>query len=281
MRDSDCIDFLQWALPCLDLRWPGFRKVRGQVCKRIKRRMRRLGIQTFAAYRERLGTDSEEWRVLDACCHVTISRFFRDKVVFDALRTRILPDIAARARRDRRNARCWSAGCASGEEPYSLKILWDLDAAIAFPDVALSIVATDIDDTVLERARRACYARTSLRQLPPDLIPQAFDILCGRLCVRPRHRHRVNFLRQDLRSQAPDGLFDLLLCRNAAFTYFAEPLQRLVLTRILERLLPHGYLIIGAHERLPEGTQGLVRLGCAGIFRREAAPECRGGRDGA
>lgn len=108
MNDKDCTTFLQWALPQLSLRWAGFRKVRGQVRKRLKRRMNDLGLADLADYRARLEADPAEWRVLDECCHITISRFFRDKGVFEVLRRHVLPEIAARAGQERRDARIWS-----------------------------------------------------------------------------------------------------------------------------------------------------------------------------
>ncbi|HEY7242812.1 MAG TPA: hypothetical protein VH678_02890 [Xanthobacteraceae bacterium] len=83
MDGEDCTAFLQWALPRRNLRWRGFRKVRAQVCKRLKRRMRELGVPGFAAYRARLEADPGEWRVFDECCHITISRFFRDRGVYN------------------------------------------------------------------------------------------------------------------------------------------------------------------------------------------------------
>jgi chemotaxis protein methyltransferase CheR len=245
MSDADCTEFLKWALPRLDMRWAGFLKVRRQVCKRLKRRIGALGLDGFEAYRERLASDPQEWRVLDDCCHITISRFFRDRSVFEVLQTRVLPGIA------RREARCWSAGCASGEEPYTVRMLWDLGVAGAFPDAVLSIVATDVDETMLARARGGCYGASSLRELPPALIVDGFDRVGDRFCVRPRHREGVSFLYQDLRSAAPAGPFDLILCRNVAFTYFAVTLQREVLTRLVERLAPQGCLVIGEGERLP------------------------------
>ena len=121
MNDPDCTAFLQWALPQISLRWPGFRKVRRQVCKRLKRRIHDLQLANFAAYRARLEDDPSEWEVVDRCCHITISRFFRDRGVFEALRRRVLPDIAAHAKQEGRAAQIWSAGCAAGEEPYTLK----------------------------------------------------------------------------------------------------------------------------------------------------------------
>jgi chemotaxis protein methyltransferase CheR len=257
MRDADCVAFLQWALPRLDLSWPGFRKVRAQVCKRIKRRMKDLGIASFNAYRDRLGTDPQEWLVLDGYCYITISRFYRDRGIFDVLRAEMLPAIAARAKEEGRAARCWSAGCACGEEPYTLKILWDLDVAPRFEGVVLEVVATDIDAVVLERARRGCYARGSLRELPAEFIAQAFETSDDQLCVGAHHREGITFLRQDLRVEAPAGPFDMVLCRNTAFTYFAPPLQENALKRIVERLLKSGWLVIGGHESLPEQLPGL------------------------
>src|SRR5262245_33741024 len=251
MHDLDCTAFLQWALPRLDLRWSGFRKVRTQVCKRLKRRMHLLGVPGFVAYRERLCADPDEWRVVDECCRITISRFFRDRLVFEILRDRVFPDIARRARNQQRDAQCWSAGCASGEEPYTLKLLWDLKTGAA---ARLSILATDVDDAVLARARRGCYQGASLRELPHDLIARGFNGGDDFFCILERHRRDITFLHHDLRCDTIPGFFDLILCRNLAFTYFAPRLQDRVLERLVERLRPNGWLVIGAHERVPEAA---------------------------
>jgi chemotaxis protein methyltransferase CheR len=259
MRDAKCVAFLQWALPRLDLRWQGFRKVHGQVCKRLKRRVRQLGLEGFDAYRKRLEADPKEWSAIDELCHITISRFFRDSRVFEVLSQRVLPEIAARAAAGQRPARFWSAGCASGEEPYTLKIIWDLAVATDFP-ASCVIVATDIDDAVLERTRKGCYSRGSLRELPEAFIAGGFDQRNDLFCIRSRHKEGVSFVHQDLRAVVPDGLFDLILCRNIAFTYFEAPLQRKVLNRLIEHLAVPGYLVIGTQERLPEGLDRLVPL---------------------
>ena len=231
-----------------------------------------LHLADFAAYRARLEIDPAEWRAFDECCHITISRFFRDRGVFEVLRQRVLPDIAARARRNGRGARFWSAGCASGEEPYTLKILWDLEVASTFPDVSLTIVGTDVDKAMLARAQAACFETSSLHELPPPLADQAFDQLGSRFCVKPRHREGIEFLFQDLRVEAPMSLFDLILCRYVAFTYFAPPLRKAVLHRIVERLSPNGYLVIGTHEQLPDNGMALLPLaGAPQVFERKSA----------
>jgi chemotaxis protein methyltransferase CheR len=251
MHAPDCIAFLQWALPRLDLRWAGFRKVRKQVCKRLKRRIHLLGLSGFTAYRDLLDANPEEWQFLDDCCRITISRFFRDRRVFEILRDRVLPEIAQRATIQQREAQCWSAGCASGEEPYTLRLLWDLKIETT---ARLSIVASDVDDAVLARAREGCYPVASLRELPPDLVARGFEEGEHLFCIPERHRRGITFMHHDLRSDILPGFFDLILCRNLAFTYFAPRLQCQVLERLAERLRPNGWLVIGAHERLPDAA---------------------------
>jgi chemotaxis protein methyltransferase CheR len=267
VKDIDCISFLQWALPHLDLRWRGYRKVHRQVCRRIARRVADLQLRDLAAYRKRLEADPAEWQALDACCHVTISRFFRDRRVFEMLRTRVLPDVAARAAREGREARIWSAGCASGEEPYTIRILWDLDIARSYPCVPLSLVATDIDTGMLARARQGLFEATSLRELPVRHVEEALDRTDGRYCVKARFRQGIHFLAQDLRARTAAGPFDLVLCRNVVFTYFVESLQRQTLCRILTQLSPGAYLVIGAHERLPDDFSLTPLHGAPQIFQ--------------
>jgi chemotaxis protein methyltransferase CheR len=235
--------------------------------------MRDLSLVNYSAYRARLEDDPSEWRVLDECCHITISRFFRDIGIFEVVRRRLLPDIAARAKREGRDAQVWSAGCASGEEAYTVKILWDFEVATAYPGIALSIVASDVDQTMLARAREGCFEPTSLQDLPPTLIEQGFDLLDSCYCIKPEHRKGIEFLDQDLRTETPAArLFDLILCRYVAFTYFAVPLQRKVLASMLKRLRPQGFLVIGTHEQLPGDVPGLAALDNAPkIFQKRAA----------
>jgi len=270
VRDLDCVEFLHWALPRLGLRWEGFRRVRRQVCRRIGRRIVEVGAAGVAEYRELLASDPEEWRILDGLCRVTISRFFRDRAVWSRLRDEILPEASRlAARRGDRALRCWSAGCASGEEPYGVAILFRLDVATAFPSLELGVVATDTDEVVLGRARRACYDPGAVREVPPDVLELAFEHRGPELCLRPEFREGVEFRQEDIRLAMPAGPFHVVLCRNLAFTYFDKSEQRTVLTGIRERLVREGFLAIGAHESLPKPAAGLER--CADrlpIFRR-------------
>ena len=102
MRDTDCIAFLRGTLPAIGLEWRGFRRVHRQVCKRLGRRLAALGLADLQAYRVYLGADAAEWSRLDELCRISITRFYRDRAVFDALRERLLPALAQRAATGRR-----------------------------------------------------------------------------------------------------------------------------------------------------------------------------------
>ena len=251
---DECVRFLQWALPRLQLRWPGFRRVRGQVCKRVERRRRALGLPDLAAYRGYLESTPDEWPLLAGLCRITISRFNRDRGVFAHLGEEVLPELARTALRDGRPAlNGWSAGCASGEEPYTLAMLWELEVSSRFPGLGFQVLATDLDEVMLGRAEQACYETSSLKELP-DEWRRAFTERAGRSCLERRFRRNVTLMRHDLRSGAPDGPFDMVLCRNLAFTYFDLDLQREVLEALAGSLRPGGALVVGAHEALPEDS---------------------------
>jgi chemotaxis protein methyltransferase CheR len=272
VRDAECVALLRWALPRLGLRWPGYRKVRRQVCRRIARRIRQLGLADVAAYRTHLERLPEEWPELDAFCRITISRFYRDRAVFDHLGESVLPALAAAAvARGEPGLRCWSAGCGSGEEPYSLALLWSLRLARSFPSLSLAVVATDAEQQLLERAARGCYPRGTLRELPPEWLARAFTH-DDDYCLRPAFRQGVRFLLQDIRAVQPEGPFDLVLCRNLVLTYFENGLQRRILTEIAARLRSGAALVVGKDEALP-ATVGLDASPAGfGVYYKGGAP---------
>ena len=253
----------------MGFRTTAFRRVRNQVRKRIGRRMRALDLADFGGYRRRLEADPDEWLQLDSFCRITISRFCRDRPVFDWLERIGLPALAGAAiAAGREKLLCWSAGCGSGEEPYTLRILWDLCLADRFPSLNLDIVASDAGSVVLERARRAIYSAGCLRELPRTWVKQAFIVRDGQYRLRRTFRHGVQFVQQDIRQEFPAGRFDLVLCRNLVFTYFDEAVQRRLLTRITSRMTNHGILVIGRREALPGGVDGFkIAKGVPGIFR--------------
>ncbi|MCL5022603.1 MAG: chemotaxis protein CheR [Nitrospirae bacterium] len=271
MRNLECTEFLRLCLPRLRLRWAGFRKVRRQVCKELSRRKAELGLPGFSAYEEYIKDHPEEWKILDSACRITISRFYRDKGVFEELCFKLLPSLARSILLSGGNElSCWSAGCCSGEEAYTLQILWKVRVipAIRF-DLPLRIIATDINRDVLERAREGCYPQSSLRDLPKELIPQAFTQSGKSFAVKKPFRENIEFAEQDIRIQQPAGFFHLILCRNLVLTYFEEALQQEILRRISNRLRRGGIFIIGIHESLPRGVTDIIPYGnTPGIYEK-------------
>jgi len=264
VHDRDCTAFLQWALPRAGLLWPGFRKVRRLVCKRLRRRLTELGLTDLAQYRALFERDPAERRAFDALCRIPISRFYRDRGVFDALREHVLPELAGRmSARGERVLHAWSAGCASGEEPYTLRAIWELALKTRFPGIELQIIATDVEPVMLERARSGCYGPGSLGDVPKDWLPLAFERKGGLACVREPFRRNIEFKLQDIRMEMPDGPFDLILCRNLVFTYFEPAAQEALAARIVERLRPGGVLAIGIHEKPPAALADLHPLPAA------------------
>lgn len=269
MKDQECVDFLQWALPQLYLRWQGFRRVRGQVCKRVQQRLQELELPDTVAYRGYLEHHAEEWTVLDACCRITISRFYRDRSIFECLYQQVLPTLAEQAlTQHEQEIRIWSAGCASGEEAYTLNILWKLAVQPQFPHLSLQILATDVNPQMLERAMIGYYDRSSLKELPSEYWEVAFEQLKQQHCVNSKFREHIHFIQQDIRLEIPEQSFHLICCRNLVFTYFDEPLQRVILQRIVQRLQPGGFLILGKHEHLPSGFSELIPYS-EHIYRRD------------
>ena len=271
MSDEARVAFLKWCLPRLGLRWSGYRKVRRLVGKRLNRRLAELGLADLSAYRAFLNSQPAEWARLDAMCRIPISRFYRDRAVFDAITQEALPQAAAlRAATGGGAVCCWSAGCASGEEPYTLAMAWRLSVAVNSPAIRFTVLGTDAEEAMIERAKLACYSRSSLKDLPPDWVKRAFVERGARFCLAPELREDVQFDLQDIRESMPEATFDLILCRNVVFTYFDDAAQRRLAPALRERLRPNGWLVLGSHEALPSGASGFTRpVANLPIYRRE------------
>ena len=243
----------------------------GGFGKRLNRRLADLGLAELSAYQAFLISHPAEWARLEAMCRIPISRFYRDRSVCDVVSRRLLPEAASRAVARGDNAvTCWSAGCASGEEPYTLAMAWRFGVAPGWPAVDFTVIASDAEATMTERAKAACYNSSSLKELPQEWRERAFIRRDAVFCLVPELQQDVRFLNQDIRRSMPDGPFDLILCRNVVFTYFDETLQRRLTNELRERLVPGGYLVLGGHEALPAGAGGFALLAPhLPIYRRE------------
>jgi chemotaxis protein methyltransferase CheR len=180
----------------------------------------------------------------------------------------ILPDLVERFPAP---LRIWSAGCASGEEPYSVAMVW---CELAFP-TALDLLATDADSACLRRARAGSYPSGSLKEVPAAMRDKYFEPARGgrRLMIRGHRLPAIRWRRHDLLDPPSDGgPFHLILLRNNLFTYYRDEDLDTALRRILAVLATGGYLVTGTHERLPNGDFLLSRnRKCPWIYRLEAS----------
>ena len=246
--------------------WAGYRKVRKGVKKRVRRHMQELGCLNIEQYLFQLESHSEARATCERCLRVTISRFFRDRELWRTLAAPILPDLIERFYPP---IRIWSAGCACGEEPYSLAMIWD---GLAHPP-ALDLLATDASGVCLSRARKGIYSRSSLKGVPDKISQRYFQSRKGgrQFLIRPHRLSPIRWQQHDLLNPPPeDGPFHMILLRNNLLTYYQRPHLHAAFERILSVLVPGGYLVVGAHERLPVSKFMLIReVGYPWVYRLE------------
>ena len=230
--------------------WKGYRKVRKGIKKRIRRHMQAVGCSRVQEYLSILSNDENHRREAASCLLVTISRFFRDRRVWDCLGGTVLPELVTVSPE---RVRVWSAGCACGEEAYSLSILWHGSGLQR--DTRLHILGTDVNPVCLERARMGRYGKSSLKAVDEPTLQRCFKKVPGsrqyeiRDCVKAPIRWQLH----ELFSPMCSGPFHIILLRNNLLTYHRGKELADGFGLILERILPGGYLVIGAHERIPTG----------------------------
>jgi chemotaxis protein methyltransferase CheR len=227
----------------------GYRRVRKGVKKRISRHMQEIGCHNLEDYIRALEHDRRLRLQFECVMAVSISRFFRDRELWEILQRELLPLLASRADR---TLRVWSAGCASGEEPYSLKMLWEeIKGSFARPPT-LSILGTDLCSEHLERAKAAVYARGSVREVPEPIRASCFEkIGRGKYAVKPSVRQGIEWRVHDLLRDPPGTAFDLIFLRNNLLTYYKDEIKGPALTKVVDSLAPEGFLIIGRRESMP------------------------------
>jgi len=227
----------------------------GCLRRRIAVRMRARGVPDYAAYSHLLDADPAEWEPLLDALTINVTKLFRDRDVYAALARDVIPavwDMRAPAAGGPDTVRVWSAGCASGEEPYSLAALFHRHATArgeAGRLGRLRIVASDIDRASLERARRAEYPESAFGDTPDDLRSRYFTRGLP-ATVLPEVRALVTFETRDLLSDpAPRGPLQMITCRNVVI-YFDAASQQGLFQRFHDALQPGGYLVLGKVETL-------------------------------
>lgn len=235
IRERNGIDFSQYKRPT--------------ILRRLQRRMVATGIPTLPDYLRYLARHPEEYSRLIASFLIHVTEFFRDPKLFAALRDKVLPEIIADKRTETmgNELRIWSAGCATGEEAYSLAILVAEALGEQLTQFTVHIFATDLDEEAVAFARRGVYPAVALANVPDELRSRYFTRLDSGYEVTPQLRSLVIFGQHDLGQRAPFPHIDLVLCRNVLI-YFTPELQQRALQLFAFALRDGGYLALGKAE---------------------------------
>lgn len=232
------------------------------VKRRIAARIRTLQVAGADQYIERLRTDSVEVQSLNALLSLHVSTFYRDPMTFSALRQMLLERIRSTTLP---RLRCWSAGCAGGEEPYSLALL-----AAQSPELqgSVEIVASDISQSILDKARSGLFIAEHLRNLPEEERALYFTAEGGQYRLAEKLRSMVTFFQHDLLAETPYPRVELILCRYVLI-YLKAADQEEIVARFAAALPPGGILILGRTEVLRD-KRGLFApiIASERIYRR-------------
>src|SRR6266571_3396142 len=217
------------------------------ILRRISRRMAVTHNRSLGDYAQYLAQHPEEIGELVKAFLINVTQFFRDPDAFAYLKSEILPILVAQARERDRVLRFWTAGCATGEEPYSLAMLLTDLLGAELAQWSVKIFATDLDDAAIAFARRGVYSESLLKSVPAEYRERFFERIDHGYRISKTLRQMVIFGQQDLSKSAPFPRINLVMCRNVLI-YFTPELQDYVLSRFAFSLYPNGYLFLGNAE---------------------------------
>jgi two-component system, chemotaxis family, CheB/CheR fusion protein len=233
LRGRTGIDFRQYKTPT--------------IIRRLSRLMATAGCNTLKDYLRHLTSHPEAYQRLVSTFLIKVTEFFRDPALYAQLRESILPDIVQHARNNRAELRLWSAGCATGEEAYSLAIALAELLGNDVETLPIRIFATDLDADAIAFARRGIYPASALKELSPSLLAKYFTRIDDAFQIKKSIRNLTVYGEYDLGQRAPFPRIDLVMCRNVLI-YFTKELQQRTLQLFAFSLRPGGYLILGKSE---------------------------------
>ncbi len=230
------------------------------IQRRISLRVRISGCRTPEDYITLLKKDDVEIRKLVDALTINVTEFFRNHTTYAKLRDIALPGIFG-TKKDDKTIKIWSAGCASGEEPYSISIMLKRFFPEELEKFNISLVATDVDEKILKKAGEGIYTRDKLAGVNPMLIEAFFDHEEGRYRLSDDIKKMVSFRREDIFREEMPGGNDLIICRNMLI-YFSKEKQEWVLKEFWKNLNPGGFLILGRAEILIGESRKLFTTIC-------------------
>jgi two-component system CheB/CheR fusion protein len=247
---------------------------RPSIARRVEKRMAEVGVSTYAEYVEHLELNALEFAELFNTLLINVTGFFRDPQTWEHLATDVLPDML-RSRGEHAPLRVWCAGCASGEEAYTVAMV--LARALGVGDFTdrVKIYATDVDEDALAQARPGAYLPRQVEDVPPEALERFFERTPQRYAFRKDLRRAIIFGRNDLIQDAPISRIDLLVCRNTLM-YFTAETQSRILRRFHFALDDEGVLLLGKSEMLITHSELFAPLDLRWrVFRKVVKPAMR------
>ena len=247
---------------------------RTMVQSRLTRRLKATGIPDFSTYLDLVESrdgDAEREHMVSALT-TNVSHFFREDHHFETLREQVIPGLLARARLGGK-IRIWSAGCSTGQEPYTIAMTL-LEASSTVEQLDVRILATDIDAKVLAAAKLGQYDERQVQPIPPALLSKYFSRDRSgqetRFEAGDRLRSLIRFRQLNLMAPWPmKGFFDAIFCRNVVI-YFSDQTQSTLWPRFHEKLVPGGWFFLGHSERMQDARANGFEMVGVTTYRRQS-----------
>jgi len=246
-RNLDIIEILEKVCKERGLDFRQYKKT--SLERRLQKRLHALNLKSYEDYIVRLSEDPAEYDRLIETLLINVTEFFRDRDAFDVIRNKVLPDIMGCKADARHKLKIWSAGCATGEEAYSMAILLNETLGNKSDNYEFSIYGTDIDKDSLEKAKAAAYRIETVDGKIADEILDKYFVRNGSLRVKDFVKRSCFFLFHDLVLDRPLKAMDIILCRNVAI-YFERALQEKIYLDFYNALNEDGCLFLGKAETL-------------------------------
>jgi two-component system CheB/CheR fusion protein len=245
-HDPEWAALLRYLLDARGFDFHGYKPA--SLARRVRKRMDSIRVDGFAAYQRYLELHPNEFGLLFNTILINVTGFFRDPAAWEVVRTKAIPQILDH-KTDEQPIRAWSAGCATGEEAYTIAMLLAEELGPDAFRARVKIYATDVDEEALNAARHAGYNERAVEAVPPHLVEKYFEQVDGLYLFRKDLRRSVIFGRHDLINDAPISRIDLLTCRNTLM-YFNSDTQARVLARLHFALNDGAFLLLGRAETL-------------------------------
>lgn len=233
---------------------------RPQMERRINSVMRTLKVPNYDAYIEVLEKNIQCWQKFLDTLTINVSEFFRNLPQWEILEKKIMPELIEKSP----SLKLWSAGCSTGEEPYSLVMMM----VNCFPRTYFTLLATDVDDEVINKAKTGVYNDKAVANTPKAYVTRYFTQQGNMYAISDEIKKRVRFVKHNLLREPFDKNFDLILCRNVVI-YFTEESKSELYRKFQGALRPGGILFTGSTEQIFQARELGLSLVSSFFYKRE------------